>query len=79
MEEEELFKLKDNVGRRTNGYKMTMNKFKLESVRFLVIRKLSFDEKQNTFKEFFKLSSLSLWFALYDRAVFNSMGFDSVT
>lgn len=53
MEEEELFKLKDNVGRRTNGYKMTMNKFKLESIRFLVIRKLSFDEKQNTSKEFF--------------------------
>lgn len=52
MEEEELFKLKDNVGRRTNGDKMTMNKFKLESERFLVIRKLSFNEKQSSSKHF---------------------------
>lgn len=52
MEEEELFKLKDNVGRRTNGHKMTMNKFKLESKRFLVIRKLSFNEKQSSSKQF---------------------------
>lgn len=52
MEEEELFKLKDNVGRRTNGHKMTMNKFKLESERFLVIRKLPFNEKQSSSTQF---------------------------
>lgn len=52
MEEEELFKLKDNVGRRTNGHKMTMNTFKLEGERFLVIRKLSFNEKQSSSKQF---------------------------
>jgi len=50
LEEEELFKLKDNVGRRTNGHKMTMNKFNLESERFLVIRKLSFNERENSSK-----------------------------
>ena len=52
MEEEELFKLKDNVGRGTNGHKMTMNKFKLEGERFLVIRKLSFNEKEGSSKQF---------------------------
>lgn len=52
MEEEELFKLKDNVGRRTNGHKMTMNKFKLDGKRFLVIRKLSFHEKESHSKGF---------------------------
>lgn len=51
MEEEELFKLKDNVGRRTNGCKMTMNKFKLKSKSFLVIRNLSFNEKQSFSKQ----------------------------
>lgn len=52
MEEEELFKLKDNVGRRTNGHKVTMNKFKLVSNRFLVIRNLPFSENQSSFKDF---------------------------
>lgn len=56
MEEEELFKLKDNVGRRTNGHKMTMNKFKLEGERFLVIRKLSFSEKESPSKWFLNLA-----------------------
>lgn len=56
MEEEELFKLKDNVGRRTNGHKMTMNEFKLEGERFPVIRKLSFSEKESPSKWFLNLA-----------------------
>lgn len=31
---------------------MTMNKFKLQSKRFLVIRKLPFNEKQSSSKQF---------------------------
>lgn len=33
-----MFKLKDSAGRRTTGYKLTMNKFRLEIRRFLIIR-----------------------------------------
>lgn len=29
-EEGELFKIKDNTGRRTNGYKLAMNKLRLK-------------------------------------------------
>lgn len=37
-EGEELFKLMDNVGTRTSGYKLAMDKNRLEIRRFLTIR-----------------------------------------
>lgn len=40
---EELFKPKDNIGTRTNGCKLTVNKFKLRIERmFLVVRAMRF-------------------------------------
>lgn len=38
MEETELFKLRNNIGIRTNGYKWAMNKFKMEIKRFPAVR-----------------------------------------
>lgn len=43
---EELFKLKGNVGTRTNEYELSMNKFKMEiRKRFISMRKLKFWNK----------------------------------
>lgn len=40
---QELFKLKGNVGMRTNGYELSMNKFKMEiRGRFVITRTLKF-------------------------------------
>lgn len=42
-EGEELFNLKDNTGTRSNGYKLVMNKFRLENGRrFPTIRRMTF-------------------------------------
>jgi len=39
----ELFNLKDNAGTRSNGYKLVMNKFRLEiGGRFSTIRRMTF-------------------------------------
>lgn len=35
-EGEELFQLKDNVGARINGYKLTVNKLRVKARRFLI-------------------------------------------
>lgn len=41
--EEELFKLKDNITLKSNGYTSIMNKFRLEiRKRFLIIKEVKF-------------------------------------